>query len=145
VDRFNFKFQKVLDYKVTIEDKRKEEFVTALRESLKQEKILDELVSQKQKTVNNTTKLKTVIEYQSFTRYLELLYKKIENQKQNLHNANEFMEVKKQELLKSTSDRKVMEMLRDKAKTEFDLEVANKEQRLNDDFALFAYIRHERR
>jgi flagellar protein FliJ len=145
MDRFDFNLQKVLDYKVTVEDKKKEEFVSALRESLHQEKVLKDLIFQKEKALGMVSGLKTIVEYQGYTRYMDLMQKKVENQKENVGKAQRHLKSRKEELLKSTSDRKALEMLKDKAKTEFDLETSYKEQRLNDDFALFAYMRSERR
>jgi flagellar protein FliJ len=145
MDKFNFNLQRVLDYKVTVEDKKKEEFVSALRESLHQEKMLKDLLFQKEKALNMASDLKTIVEFQGYTRYMDLMEKKIETQTGNVVKAQNHLEGRKVELLKSTSDRKALEMLKDKAKAEFDLEVSYKEQRLNDDFALFAYIRSERR
>lgn len=145
MDKFNFNLQKVLDFKITVEDKKKEEFVKALKESLHQEKVLKDLIFQKDKALGLITGLKTIVEFQGYTRYMDLIEKKTETQRGNVLKAQKHLENKKSELLKSTSDRKALEMLKDKAKTEFDLETSYKEQRLNDDFALFAYIRSERR
>jgi len=55
--------------------------------------------------------------------------------------AEDELAIKKDELTKSTADRKVIEKLKEKAKDEFNLEVGQKEQKLNDGFALFSYVR----
>jgi flagellar FliJ protein len=66
-------------------------------------------------------------------------------QKSNLENARIALDKKNKELLKSISDRKVLEKLKQKAKDEFEFEQSKKEQNMNDDFALFSYIRNEGR
>lgn len=145
MEAFSYKLQKVLDYKERIEEKKKEEFVKALKAQLAQERELQHFVNTKDAANNQVSELKTINDFQNFSRYIEFLDKKIENAKYKLSKATEQLEIKKQELIKSTSDRKVLDKLKEKARQDFDAENNRKEQKLNDDFALFSYVKLERR
>jgi flagellar FliJ protein len=145
VEGFRFNLQKVLDFKMTIEEKKKNEFVKALKELTIQDNKLKELMAHKERVKKDLLNFKTVFDYQNYVRYMDLLDKRIEHQKDKVNKCEKILEEKKQELIKSTSDRKVLEMLKEKALNENNLEISRKEQRLNDDFALFSYVRYERR
>ncbi|MDF2673263.1 MAG: fliJ [Clostridiales bacterium] len=145
MEAFNFQLQKVLDYKEKIEEKKKEEFVKALKFQLAQEKELNHYIDIKNDSKDYFYDLKTSGDFQNFSRYIEFLDKKIENAKYKLVKATEQLDIKKQELIKSTSDRKVLDKLKEKAKQDFEAESNRKEQKLNDDFALFSYVKLERR
>lgn len=145
MERFDFKLQKVLDFRINIEEKKKEEFVAAQKNLLRQQDILSNLISQRDKTANDSTSFKTVLEYQTLVRYLDMMTKRINIQREKAIEAREVLEQKNQELIRSISDRKVLDKLKEKAKQEYDFEVEKTEQKMNDDFALFSYIRQERR
>lgn len=145
MERFNFGLQRVLDFKINIEEKKKEEFVKALKNSIAQEKKLKYLLDEKSSSSKQILKFKTSLEYQNFSRYMEYIDNKIENQRYKLQEANEKLEDCKKELIKSTADRKILDKLKEKALEEFEREEAKKEQKLNDDFALFSYMKFERR
>jgi flagellar FliJ protein len=140
MERFDFKLQKVLDFRINIEEKKKEEFVAAQKNLLRQQDILSNLISQRDKTANDSTSFKTVLEYQTLVRYLDMMTKRINIQREKAIEAREVLEQKNQELIRSISDRKVLDKLKEKAKQEYDFEVEKTEQKMNDDFALFSYI-----
>lgn len=145
MEHFNYNLQKVLDFKIEIEEKKKEEFVKALKRYLKQEKLLKDLLIKKEETEKKIESIRTGFDCLTYSRYLESLNDRIETEKNNLKKAEGLLQSAKGELIKSTSDRKVLEKLKEKAKAEFEFEVSKKEQKQNDDFALFSYIRSERR
>ncbi|MCX7904174.1 MAG: flagellar export protein FliJ [Caloramator sp.] len=145
MDKFNFKLQKVLEFKETYEEKKKEEFSLELRNFYEQEKRLKELKEEKERTINNPPKFKMILDYQGFYRYLELLDRRIEKQAHVLNEAKERLEKARQELIKATKDRSIIEKLKEKAYEEFLEEQNKKEQRLNDDYALYLYLRGEGR
>lgn len=145
MEKFKFKFQNVLNFKIEVEEKKKNEFVKMFKNYLIQEKRLNELIERKNSAQEKKSELKTGVDCINYSRYLSYLENSIDIQRQNLLKAKDSMEKAKQELLKSISDRKVLEKLKEKAKEEFDFYENKKEQSLNDDFALFSYIRNERR
>lgn len=145
MDRFDFKLQKVLDFKLGIEEKKKQEFVNAQKNYLSQEAYVNELKEQREREINSTRNFKNSFEYQNYFRYIDFLDNKIADELDKLESLARTLNEKKLELVKSTSDRKSIEKLREKAQLEFEMEVARKDQKLNDDFAMFSYFKQERR
>ncbi len=145
MENFNFNLQKVLDYRVGIEEKKKQEYVEAQKHMLKQESLLKYLAEKRTMAENYMTFEMTGYECQALTRYLEHLDIKIASQKIALNESIKLLELKTRELTQCMSDRKVMEKLREKAYKEFQEESNKNEQKLNDDFALHAFIRADRR
>lgn len=145
MEKFNFNLQRVLDYKISVEDIKKEEFVKSLKSYMYEEKVLKALYDNRKSAFEAVSSFKTSQEYQNYSRYIEYLNKKIENQIIKLKNSKEQLQKSKEELIKSTADRKILDKLKEKAKEEFEREENRKEQKLNDDFAMFSYLKYERR
>lgn len=141
MEKFVFKLQKVLDYKFEIEEKKKDEFAKAQKKLLSEKDKLENLIERKKSAVEDKSNYKSKLDYQLLLNYIDFMDNKIENQMAEIKKAEDELAIKKDELIKSTSDRKVIEKLKEKAKDEFDLEVGQKEQKLNDGFALFSYVR----
>lgn len=145
MEKFNFNLQRVLDYKIKVEDIKKEEFVKSLKSYMYEEKVLNVLNDKRKLMFEAVSSFKTSQEFQNYSRYMEYLNKKIENQINVLNKSKEKLNNSKEELIKSTADRKILDKLKEKAKEEFDREENKKEQKLNDDFAMFSYLKNERR
>lgn len=141
MEKFVFKLQKVLDYKFEIEEKKKDEFVKAQKKLLFEKNKLENLIERKKSAVEDKSNYKSKLDYQLLLNYIDFMDNKIENQMAEIKKAEDEFAIKKDELIKSTADRKVIERLKEKAKDEFNLEIGQKEQKLNDDFALFSYVR----
>lgn len=145
MEKFNFNLQRVLDYRIKVEDNKKEEFVISLKSYMHEEKILNVLNDKRKSMFEAVSSFKKSQEFQNYSRYMEYLNKKIESQIIVLKKAKEKLNKAKEELIKSTADRKILDKLKEKAKEEFDREENKKEQKLNDDFAMFSYLKNERR
>ena len=139
--KFVFKLQKVLDYRFEIEEKKKDEFAKAQKKLLSEKNKLESLIERKKSAVEDKSNYKSKLDYQLLLNYIDFMDDKIENQMAEIKKAEDEFAIKKDELIKSTADRKVIEKLKEKAKDEFNLEVGQKEQKLNDGFALFSYVR----
>ncbi|KRQ87056.1 flagellar biosynthesis chaperone [Caloramator mitchellensis] len=144
MEKFKFKLQNVLDYRSDVEERIKREFAAALQNYIQQEKILNELINTKDQNLFKPKNFKTVVEYQNYTRFMEFLEQRIESQRENINRAKEKLNKKREELIKATKDKGIIEKLKEKAYDEFLFEEGKKEQKLNDDYALYSYIRHER-
>lgn len=112
---------------------------------MQEEKYCKDLINKRNDIFERKANIKSGLDCQNYAIYIEFLNEKIETETVKLNTLKEKFEEKKKELLKSTSDRKVLEKLKDKAKAEFEFEENKKEQKLNDDFALFSYVRKGRR
>lgn len=145
MEKFKFKLQNVLDYRVEVEEKQKDEFIKAQKALMKEKKIIEELLQLKDTAVNDKNNYNSKLDYQLLLNYINVMDSKITEQMDRVIKAQEFFDRKKQELIKSTSDRKVIEKLKETAKREFEFEMNKVEQRMNDDFALFTYVRNEGR
>lgn len=145
MENFQFNLQKVLDYRVGMEEKKKVEYVDAQKNLLKQEGMLNKLLDKRFSAENYMSSNMTGYECQALTRYIELLDKKIQGQKAVVNECKKTLEIKTRELTKCMRDRKVMEKLKERAYEEFQKEANRKEQNLNDDFALQAFARMNRR
>lgn len=141
MENFNFNLQKVLDYRTSIEEKKKLEYVEAQKNMLRQESILNHLLGKRTTAEKYIACNMTGYECYSLTRYLENLDVKIDNQKKVLNESKKTLEIKIKELIQCMTDRKIMEKLKEKAYQEYQDEANKKEQNLNDDFALHAFIR----
>lgn len=145
MENFQFNLQKVLDYRVGMEEKKKVEYVDAQKNLLKQEGMLNKLLDKRFSAENYMSSNMTGYECQALTRYIELLDKKIQGQKAVVNECKKTLEIKTRELTKCMRNRKVMEKLKERAYEEFQKEANRKEQNLNDDFALQAFARMNRR
>ncbi|SEF48333.1 flagellar FliJ protein [Caloramator fervidus] len=145
MNKFNFKLQKVLEFKTSLEEKKKQEFAEELRRYYNEENKLKELIDKKHHLINNSIKFKTAVEYQNYVRYLNYIDKMIENQTIVLNQVKANVENARNELIKAVKDKNIIEKLKEKAYREFLEEANKKEQALNDDYALHLYLRSEGR
>jgi len=74
-------------------------------------------------------------------RYLEALSKCINNENSELNNKKKILEEKREMLKNKQIERKIVETLKDKQKQQFVQEQNMIEQKNNDEFALYAYVR----
>ena len=144
MEKFKFKLENVLVYRKEIEEKKKHEFMTAQKSYLKQVDLLNNLLNEKEQAINNKENYRTGLDYHLLMIYLQSLDKNIENQKKIVHECESILNKKKEELLKSTKECKVIEKLKEKAYEEFKIEMNRQEQKQNDDFATHCFIQNER-
>lgn len=90
---------------------------------------------------NTVNKNDTIIERKIKERYLLSLNYKIEEKKKELVEKERLVEEKREELKKSQIERKTVELLKEKKIEEYKKEEQLIEQKANDEFALFGYIR----
>ncbi len=137
---YNFKLQKLLDIRIDLEEESKRSFQRVQGEKLKVEEQLEDL----QNSYEKYTEVKydeTLIEKKIKRNYLNSLSFTIEE-------TEKALEKKENELMKCLEDlklkqinRKTVDTLKEKEYIEFLLEQNLKEQKLNDEFALYGYIR----
>ncbi|SKA86365.1 flagellar FliJ protein [Caloramator quimbayensis] len=144
MEKFKYNLQKVLDFKIEVEEKKKDDYVKVYKRYISAQEKLNNLLKQKSE-FENKKDLKSGIDCANYSRYFYYLQKTIDIENKNVEKIKSELLKKKDELIKSTSDRKMIENLKEKAKIEFDFEQNKKEQNQNDDFALFSYVRNERR
>ncbi|MPN45486.1 hypothetical protein SDC9_193053 [bioreactor metagenome] len=141
---YKFKLQKLLEIRETREEEMKIIFMEANREKLKVEQNLESLE-------NNYYKYSTMdISSSTYERkiqqnYLNLLYSSIEATAVTLEEKTQELEEKRLDLVSAQVERKTVEILKEKQKKEFLEEQDRLEQLQNDEFALYGFVRQNRR
>lgn len=138
--RFNFGLQKLLDIRIEKEEESKRTFQTAQREKIKAEERLTTLQSSYDK-YNHIEKNETVITKKIKKNYLNALTITIDDAEKELENKDAHLTKCREDLKNKQIDRKTVEIIKEKKYNEFINEQNLMEQRQNDEFALYAFIR----
>lgn len=139
---FNFKLEKVLDYRENIEKKNKEEFSQKLAIYNREKEEVEKLTLKKQiiQSKEYTKNLKTANDLRIYQRYLIYIEKSIEEKMMDLEEAEKELEKSRLNLIKSTKDKKIIEILKENAFEDYLSEENRIEQKNLDDIALRGYI-----
>lgn len=145
MEKYKFKLEKLLNIRKENEEKAKKEFMEAQREMKKVQEIIQEL-KDKHNKYNFPKANESIIERKIRDNYLNALEQDIINSENLLKEKIAFVEIKRKEVMAKQIDRKTVEKLKDKGQEIFDKEQSDIEQKANDEFALFGYMRnHEGR
>ena len=139
-----FRLQKLLDIRKDIEDKSKLVFKEAQREKDLVEVELNTLKG-KYKSHRNIDAYESIIQQKMKQNYLNALNLAIDETKVDLANKVEIVEQKRLELKQCQVEKKTVEILKENHKNAFLKEQNLIEQKTNDEFALFAFIRNTHR
>ncbi|MDP4143291.1 MAG: flagellar export protein FliJ [Bacillota bacterium] len=137
---FNFKLQKLLDIRLDKEEESKRAFKIAQEEKLSVENKLNTMVDNYKKFTSILTE-GSVVEQKIRQHYLNALSFSINDLTSELEQKEKKLEEKRLELKQKQVERKTVEVLKEKQLLQFNKEQADIEQRNNDEFALYAYIR----
>ncbi|MBU3202965.1 flagellar export protein FliJ [Clostridium algidicarnis] len=138
---FNFRLQKLLDIRTEKEEESKRNFKEAQGQK---DKVEDSLNNMKQNysRYNSVTIKEDVVQQKIRRNYLYALNTSIDEKTIELNKKIIVLDEKREELKEKQIDRKTVEILKDKKKTEFlDIE-KHVEQVQNDEFALYGYMRN---
>lgn len=138
--RFEFRLQKVLDIRMKEEDQSKMEFKKAMEEKRNTEIKLNKLKNSYDK-FNKFDEEESIIERKLKLNYLKCLNSTINSVNEELNHRNKFVEEKRIILKEKQIDRKTVEILKQKKFEEFEKEQNSIEQKANDEFALYGFIR----
>lgn len=145
MSNFNFRLKKLLDIRNDKEEESKREFKKALDEKKKVEDKLVELKDVYFKESHNTVS-GTVVDRKIREKYLELLDLRIDETNKELSLKEKNVKEKREDLIIKQREKKTVEILKDKQYEAFQKEQNAIEQRNNDEFALYGFIRNlERR
>lgn len=139
--KYKFKLQKLLDIRINKEEESKREFQQAKRESLKVKEKLDLLRANYEK-YDDISDFKSIIEQKITHNYLKSLIYSIDKAKTELKDKEKVVEIKRNELQKRQVDRKTVDILKEKQEAAFIKEQNRMEQKANDEFALYGFIRN---
>lgn|SRR3712207_752174 len=138
--RFQFRLQKVLDIRMKEEDQSKMEFKKAMEEKRNTEIKLNNLKNSYDK-FNKFDEEESIIERKLKLNYLKCLNSTINSVNEELKHKNKFVEEKRIVLKEKQVSRKTVEILKQKKLEEFQKEQNSIEQKNNDEFALYGFIR----
>ena len=139
--KYNFKLQKLLDMRIDREDESKIEFQRAQSEKLKVEEKLN-LLEEKYDEYKNRPLPASAIEQKITHIYINALDYSINETSRELDKKQKIVEGKREELKQRQIDRKTVETLKDKGYRNFVKEQKRIEQKLNDEFALYGFIKN---
>jgi len=138
---YKFRLQKLLDIRKDFEDKSKLEFKEAQREKNIVENELNNL-KENYKAHRNIDTYESVINQKIKQNYLNALNYAIDKNTVVLENKGKILDKKREELKQCQVEKKTVEILKENQKIAFLKEQNLIEQKNNDEFALYAFIRN---
>lgn len=142
MEHYQFRLQKLLDIRADKEEESKRNFKEAQSEKLKVEEKLNNL-KESYKKYREMTGEESVIERKIKHVYLNAINYNITETSKELKIKERVLEDKREDLKLKQIDRKTVESLKEKQKAEFIKEQELIEQKMNDEFALYAFIRQQ--
>lgn len=143
-EMYKFRLQKLLDIRQDFEDKSKLEFKEAQREKNIVENELNNL-KENYKAHRNIDAYESIIQQKIQQNYLNALNYAIDKNTIVLEDKGKILEKKREKLKLCQVEKKTVEILKEKQKIAFLKEQDLIEQKSNDEFALFAFIRNNRK
>lgn len=137
--KFNFKLQKLLDIRVQRENESQMIFKSAEEEKVKAENNLKKLNDNFDKYSNR--QITSVVDQKITHVYLKSLSSCINLASEELIEKKDNLESKREDLKQKQIEKKTVEILRDKQRKKYLDEQNRIEQNLNDEFALYGYMR----
>lgn len=142
MEHYQFRLQKLLDIRADKEEESKRNFKEAQSEKLKVEEKLNNL-KENYKKYREMSGEESVIERKIKHVYLNAINYNIDEASKELKIKERVLEDKREDLELKQIDRKTVESLKEKQKAEFIKEQELIEQKMNDEFALYAFIRQQ--
>lgn len=143
--KFKFALDNILKYRQSIEDQEKELLARAMQKVQVEENLAKKLDSEKHSHLRSfeasTPNIEKIRQQES---YLISLDERIKKQQKKLEQAIRTSENIRDRVVTATSNRKILESLRDKQLTEYRLELARAEQNMLDEVGIASYIRKEK-
>lgn len=144
MENFRFKLQRLLDIRIDLEEESKVNFRRAQDEKIITEEKLINLNNNYEK-YSEVRKNGSIVEQKITQAYLNSLTQCIDDTNIELENRNLFLNKRREELKEKQIDRKTVEILKNKQKSKFIKEQNLIEQKSNDEFALYGFMRRRER
>ncbi len=147
---FDFRLQRVLNFRQSVERQKKVELSLAQRLQLQEKEKLNHLQSQKEKEINTTPPQSDAPDKLDLhllkvrNDYLTQLTEKIKEQSGRVMQAEKVVEKKREILLNARKDKKVLEILKDRYVSEYKKMKSQEESRLESEIALRMMVQKER-
>ena len=141
--KFNFSFQKVLDFKENEKELAQQEYGTIKQKQIELQSNIDELEHVQNEVFNQYNKLERkpvwqILEVQQEIEHVNLRIKNLKVRSQEIHSE---LEKKQQVLLEKSQEAKMWNQWKDKSKEVFQKQQDQKEQAILDEMAVLRYFR----
>lgn len=140
LDKFKFSLEKLLEIRADREEESKRLFNKVQREKKDTESKLEDLKNNYEK-YNGINKGETLTYQKIKKNYLFALDKGIAQTEKDLKVKEKELDIRRQDLIKKQVERKTVDILKEKKEKAFYKEQERVEQILNDEMALYAYMR----
>jgi len=141
--KFNFRLQTYLNLKAKIEDQKRNEFGKAVAALELEKTKLVNLQQERNDCIDEfRKKVESTIEPGGINRYnlyLDVLKKRIAEQKSRVARAEAFLRAKRAELVEAMKNRKILETLKEKDFETYLIEEKKNEQKIVDDLISYKY------
>lgn len=133
--KFNFKLEKVLNYKETVENLKKNRFGSVQQKLNKEESLLDDfnkykvLISDEKKSTINSIKAGDLVMYNT---YINDLNTKIAKQQEVVLETKKELEKVKEEMIDAVKEKKIFEKLKENKFEEYTYDLKKQDEKLND-------------
>ncbi|NLY76955.1 MAG: flagellar export protein FliJ [Tissierellia bacterium] len=137
--KFNFKLERVLNYKKTVEDYKKNKFGLVQQKLNREEAILNDFNVCKESVLNekSNSNLMKVGHLALYNTYINDLNLKIQMQEQKVKEAEVELEKAKEEMIHAVKEKKIFEKLKENEFEKFTYELKKEEEKLNDTIVSF--------
>lgn len=142
MDSFKFRLQKVLDIKVKSEEESKIKYSKAQNEKRVVEKEINDLKQKYRKYENEINVEDSVSRIVTFN-YLNSLSNSINVKNNELSKKEELVNAARYDLLNKQIERKSLEKLKENKYKLYKKQEELKEQATNDEFGMYAFLRHK--
>lgn len=139
-DKFKFSLEKLLEIRADKEEESKRQFNKTQREKKDTEDKLEDLKNSYEK-YNGINKGESITYQKIKKNYLFAVDKGIAQTEKDLVVKEKELDIRRQDLIKKQVERKTVDILKEKKEKAFYKEQDRLEQILNDEMALYAYMR----
>lgn len=137
---FNFKLERVLNYKKTVENQKKSRFAQVRQRLTKEESLLEDYYRYKKSLIEekNSSSIKIKAgELALYNSYIDTINRRIENQMSIVSKTKEELDHAKREMLNAVMEKKIFEKLKENQYEEFIYQQGKEEEKLNDNLVSY--------
>ncbi len=134
LEKFNFKLEKVLDYKKGIESNKKNEYGKAKQKLNSDEDVLNSYNNFKENVArerNMSTRI-NIGDLKLYNNFLKEINNRINKQEEQVHKSKCKVEIAKSELIEATKEKKMFEKLKEYKHDEYLYSIKKEEEKIID-------------
>lgn len=141
MNKFKFKLDKVLDIKIQQEDNIKNNIAILTKKINDEKNTITDLNDKLNYQRKNKTNFNNAVDYKNFIQYINFIEEKIKYHNKILDSLKNDYKNEQLKLIEATKERKSIEKLKEKSYNEYLSNLNKIEQKSNDEFALYNFLR----